>query len=108
MPFVGFRTGGLVGRACGVDVRAGDGLASGAGVEGIGVGGRIVGGNLVGGALVGKGLLGAGLGLFVGAWLGRFDGAGVAIFDVGSINVGRLVGRAVDLPSSSATLIPET
>lgn len=108
LPFVGFRTGGLVGRACGAGVRAGEGLASGAGVGGIGDGGRIVGGTLVGGALVGKGLLGAGLGLFVGARLGRFDGAGVAMFGVGSINVGRLVGRAVNLPSSSATLIPET
>ena len=40
--------------------------------------------------------------------LGRFDGAGVDLMGVGSTKVGRLVGRAVGLPSSSATFMPET
>ena len=110
---MGFRTGDLVGLARGGGVRAGVGLVSGAGVGGIGVGGaivgnRIVGGALVGGTLVGNGTTGAGLGRFVGAGLGRFDGAGVDLMGVGSTKVGRLVGRAVGLPSSSATFIPET
>ena len=59
--------------------------------------------------------LGAGVGLATGAGVGEgvfgfglFDGDGVGLLEVGPISVGRIVGRGVDLPSSSATLIPDT
>ena len=83
-PFLpeGVLTGDLVGLNCGTRV----GLALGAGV------------GLATGAGVGEGVFGFGL----------FDGDGVSLFEVGSIRVGRLVGRVVGLPSSSATLIPDT
>jgi len=69
---------------------------------------------LICGARVGF-VLGAGVGLATGAGVGEgvfgfglFDGDGVGLLDVGSTNVGRLVGRGVGLPSSSATFIPDT
>ena len=104
---VGFLTGALVegdldGLACGARVGlatgAGVSLATGAGV-GMATGAGIVGGLSVGGGrCVGEGVFG----------LGLFDGDGVGLLEVGSTNVGRLVGRGVGLPSSSVTLIPDT